>query len=193
MSEQEVTTVVETDDDRRLHYQEYLVRYACRPRPRRVRYAGANRAQAAPGVIAAIDSADVVVLAPSNPVASVLPILNLPGVRAALRARRNSVVAVSPIVTRVAIVDQAETHRAVSRSGLLDTLGVPATATGVAGCYAELCARFVVDPADEAEAGTISTFGVEPVVAPLLLHRDVPPPPLLDAILAPVKSDRFTG
>ena len=183
MSEDEVATLIETADGRLLHYEEYLVRYQCGPQMRRVHFDGLDRAEAAPGVLAAIGSADLIVLAPSNPVASILPILGLPGVREALRQRRERVTAVAPIVSGVPIVDPDEYRRAASRAALLAAAGVPATAAGVAHLYRDICSRFIYDASDCGEAGPIAAAGPEPVRAELLLHCGASPASLLAAIL----------
>lgn len=183
MTEQEVTTRVETDAGL-LHYEEFLVRDHAEPPVRRVVHEGLTEAEPAPGVLDVIAAAELVVLAPSNPVASMAPILGVPGVREALRATAAPVVAVSPIVSRVPIDDPGEQARATSRAALLTAIGVPATATGVASLYAGLCGRYVLDVADAAEAGAVAALGMEPVVAPTLLHRGADPAALLDAVLA---------
>jgi LPPG:FO 2-phospho-L-lactate transferase len=183
MTEDDVTTVIETAGGRRLHYEEYLVREACRPEPARVRFDGLDRAAPAPGVLAAISAADLVVLGPSNPMASMAPILGLPGVTEALRERRDRVIAVSPIVSGVPVTGEGEHRRAVSRAALLRAAGVPPTAAGVAGLYRDVCSRFIYDVADRAEAAAIAAAGVEPVPAELLLHQGAPAAPLLAALL----------
>lgn len=182
MTEDEVTTIVRTADGRLLHYEEFLVRHQCRPPVQEVCFAGIDRAATGPGVLAALESADVIVLGPSNPVASMLPILGLPGVRDVLRRRREAVIAVSPIVSGVPITDPGERLRATSRIALLGSLGVPAKAAGVAGLYRDICSRFAYDDSDAEEAQAIAAAGLRPTAARLLLHRDASPESLLRAI-----------
>jgi LPPG:FO 2-phospho-L-lactate transferase len=189
MSEQEVTTTIETADGRRLHYEEFLVLHQAALLPYAVHHEGLDRARAAPGVLDAIESADLVVLGPSNPVASMLPILGLPEVRDALRRRRDRVTGVSPIVSGVPFADPGEARRGASRSALLRAIGVPETAAGIAGLYGDICSRFLFDLTDIDQAGAIGKIGVEPVAASLLLHRGAPAVPLLNDILA-ARSDR---
>ena len=121
----------------------------------------------------------MIIIAPSNPVASVLPILGLPGVSDALAVRRAAVVAVSPIVSNTPITDPGELRRSQSRAGLLGMAGVPATSAGVARLYRDICSRFVYDPADGAEAPAIKAEGVDACAAPLLLHLGAPAADLL--------------
>jgi LPPG:FO 2-phospho-L-lactate transferase len=183
MSDHEVTTRISTTDGRLLHYQEYLVREQAAPGVRGVRFDGIGTAQPAPGVLAAIDAADLIVLGPSNPVASMLPILGLPGVTRALEQRRERVVAVSPVVASVPFTDEGERRRGQARAALLAAINLPATASGVARLYRDVCARFVYDRADRGEDTGIEAQGPQPVAADLLLHRGAAPDSLLSALL----------
>jgi len=183
MSEQDVTTVVETDAGT-LHYEEFLVRDGVAPRVRAVRYAGADAARPAPGVLESLATAEVVVLAPSNPVASIAPILEIPGIRKALRDTLADVVAISPVVSGVPISDPGERRRAASRTALLASRAVPASATGVAEMYRDLCRRFVIDTADADEAGAVEALGLEPVVVPTLVHTGAPATALVGTVLS---------
>jgi LPPG:FO 2-phospho-L-lactate transferase len=185
MTEHEVTTRIETVDGSLLHYEEFLVRHGAAPPVRRVHHDGLDRAQPAPGVLAAIADADVIVLAPSNPTASIAPILGVRGVREALRAAAAAVVAISPIVSGVPIADPGERRRAASRTALLRSAGVPATAAGVAGLYRDVCRRYVLDSADATEADAVRALGLEAVVVPTLVHAGAPAQGLVDAVLAP--------
>lgn len=184
MTEQEVATRIETAGGATLHYEEFLVRHGAQPPVHRVRHDGLQRADPAAGVLPAIAAADVVVLGPSNPVASMAPILGLRGVREALRAAAGRVVAVSPIVSGVPIADPGEQRRAASRAALLASIGVPATAAGVAELYRDLCRRYVLDEADAPEADAVHRLGLEPVLVPTLLHSGAPARRLTDAVLA---------
>jgi LPPG:FO 2-phospho-L-lactate transferase len=183
MTEDEVTTRIETRGGTVLHYEEYLVRCAAEPEVCAVRHDRLAEAEPAPGVLAAMEEAELVIIGPSNPLASVAPALGLPGVRETLRRMADRVVAVSPIVSRVPINDPGERRRAASRAALLASIGVPATATGVASLYRELCRRFVLDEADAEEAGAIRELGMTPLMVPTLLHGGAAPRGLLDAVL----------
>ena len=183
MSDQEVTTRITTTDGRLLHYQEYLVREQAAPGVRGVRFDGIGTAQPAPGVLAALESADLIVLGPSDPVASLLPILGLPGVTKALEQRRERVVAVSPVVTGVPVTDEDERRRGQARAALLAAINLPDTASGVARLYRDVCARFVYDRADQGEDTLIEAQGPQPVAADLLLHQGATPDALLSALL----------
>ncbi|MBA3744614.1 MAG: YvcK family protein, partial [Sporichthya sp.] len=99
MTEDEVTTMVRVGGNL-MHHQEFTIRHHCEPTVDEVILAGAATATAGPGVLDALSGADVIIVAPSNPIASVDPVLALPGVRELLR-RSGHVVAVSPIVAGV--------------------------------------------------------------------------------------------
>jgi LPPG:FO 2-phospho-L-lactate transferase len=86
VTDDEVETRIETKAGDDLHFQEYWVRDRATPEVAAVRFAGADTARPAPGVLEAIRDAEVIVVAPSNPVVSVAPILAVPGVRTALTA-----------------------------------------------------------------------------------------------------------
>ncbi|WP_026424963.1 2-phospho-L-lactate transferase [Actinokineospora inagensis] len=87
-----------TGERKAVHFQEWWVRYRAEPRARSIVPVGADEAAPAPGVAEAIAEADVVLLAPSNPVVSVGTVLAVPGVRTALRKTEAPVVGVSPII-----------------------------------------------------------------------------------------------
>ncbi len=151
MSDQPVGTRVITRDGRDLHIQEYLVREGCRPEIARIEYRGIERARPAPGVLEAIRDADLVVLAPSNPVISIGPILAVSGLRAELSASPQ-VIAVSPIVAGEAVKGPA--------AAMLQSLGVECSAVGVAGLYSDLISDLVMDRRDRGRAEAVTASGI---------------------------------
>lgn len=183
MSEDEVATRIETTDGQLLHYEEFLVCHQAEPPVARIHYDGIEHADPAPGVLAAIADADLVVLAPSNPLASIGPILAVRGMRQAVRETMAPVVAVSPIVSGVPISDPGEQGRATSRAALLRSTGLPPTASAVAGLYRDLASRFVLDTADAEEAEAAHAFGLDTAVVSTLLHCGAPAETLVESIL----------
>jgi len=165
MSDDPVRTVVVTDEGR-LAFQDYLVARRAGPAVRAVEHDGLAAASPAPAVLGALAGADVVILAPSSPVASLAPILGLPGVRPALAAAR--VVAVSPVVSGRAPATPPEQSRARVRAAFLAAAGLDHSATAVAGLYAGLADAFVLDHRDAAEAAAIEALGVPVVLADTL-------------------------
>ncbi|MGH7608444.1 MAG: 2-phospho-L-lactate transferase [Candidatus Dormibacteria bacterium] len=160
MTDQRVTTRVLTTDGRDLHLQEYLVRERCQPEIDRIEFRGVERARAAPGVLEAIGRADLVIIAPSNPVISIGPILAVPGVAAELKSAAQ-VVAVSPIVGGQALKGPAV--------AMLRSLGLAPSPVGVANNYAGLAQVLVVDEVDRALAAEVAAVGLRPHVCPTLM------------------------
>ena len=156
MTDDPVRTRVRTDDGW-LDFQDYFVRLHQTPEVREVRYDGAAAAAATAEVRAAIGAADAIVVAPSNPVVSIGPILAVPGLMdeiTAARRRGVQVVGVSGIVGGKAVRGPADR--------MLSSLGEESSARGVARRYAAvgLLDIFVIDTADEAWAGEIRTLGL---------------------------------
>lgn len=154
MSNDPVRTLVETDEGV-LSFADYLVRRHAGPRVTGVRYDGSGSAAPAPGVLDALRDADVVLIAPSNPVSSVGPLLALPGVRESLCARRAPTVAVTPVVSGREPLTEPERIRAQVRAALLAALGLPHRAAVVPSLYAPWLDGFVLDQRDAAEQGEI--------------------------------------
>ncbi|MGA8427494.1 MAG: 2-phospho-L-lactate transferase [Candidatus Dormiibacterota bacterium] len=160
MTDQPVATRVLTRDGRDLHVQEYLVREACRPEIARIEYRGIERARPAPGVLDAIRGADLVVIAPSNPVISIGPILAVSGLRAELSASPQAI-AVSPIVAGEAVKGPA--------AAMLENLGVECSPLGVARLYADLISDLVMDQRDAELADAVMAAGVRPRLCDTLM------------------------
>ena len=155
MSDDTVTTrisVVADGEELDLHFQEYWVRRGGRDEVKAVRYAGAERSGPAPGVLEAVADADAIVLCPSNPVASLGPILAVPGIREAVAARRADVVGVSGIVAGAPLAGMADR--------LMAAAGAEVTAAGAAECYRGLLGAWVVDEADRGLIRRIEATGV---------------------------------
>jgi len=155
MSDDPVRTRFVTAAGTELDFQDYFVRHHHAEPIASVSFDGARDARPAPGVVEAIERAERVIICPSNPVISVGPILAVPGIREALRAARHRVVAVSPIVQGAALRGPADR--------LLPVVGAEASASGVAGLYADICATFVVDRRDPGEVAGIEALGLRAV------------------------------
>ena len=142
-------------------FQEYFVKLRHGVAVREVRFAGAGNARPGPGVLEAIAAADTVVVCPSNPVVSIDPVVAVPGVAGALAARREQVVAVSPIVAGTALKGPADR--------LLVEMGFESSVVGVARWYAPWVSTLVIDEADAALAPSVEAEGVRCVVAPTIM------------------------
>jgi LPPG:FO 2-phospho-L-lactate transferase len=142
-------------------FQDYFVRLAHAVPVRRVRFDGAADAVPAPGVMASLSEAHQIVVCPSNPVVSIGPVLAVPGVLEAVRARRNDVVAVSPLVAGAALKGPADR--------LLRELGTEPSVVGVARLYASWAGTLVIDEADAELSPAVEAEGVRCVVAPTVM------------------------
>ncbi|QAY69209.1 2-phospho-L-lactate transferase [Xylanimonas protaetiae] len=150
-----VATVLDTPSGR-LAFQEYFVRRHHADAVLGITYEGIDAARPAPGVLDAVGGADVLVLAPSNPFLSLLPVLGVAGVRDAVERTSARRVAVSPIVGGQAIKGPA--------AQILETLGHDVSALGVARLYTGLVDVMVIDDADAALAPAIEDLGFDVVV-----------------------------
>lgn len=161
VTDDRLRTIVGTDDGD-LAFQDYFVRRRASDQVRSLRFEGAETARPAPAVIEAIESADVIVIAPSNPFLSIDPLLSVGGVREALLSSAAPIVAVSPIIGGQAVKGPA--------ADMLRSLGHDVSALGVARIYAELSDCFILDEADANLAGQIeSETGMRTVVMPTLM------------------------
>jgi len=147
-----------------LSFEEYFVQRWYQDPVQSVRFAGAAEAQPAPGVIEAIRSAELVLLAPSNPVTSIGPILAVPGIREALRESRARTVAVSPIVGGAAVTGPAGT--------LMAAQGFAVSIAGVADCYHDFLDLLVVDSADAPAAEVLRKTGVRVHCTPTIMRKN---------------------
>ena len=162
VTDDRVETLMDLQDEGEVGFQEYFVRRGHAVPVRGVRFRGAETARPAPGVLDALQAAEVVVICPSNPIVSIGPVLAVPGVREAVAARRERVVAVSPIVAGAALKGPADR--------LLRELGHDASVVGVARLYAPLAATLVVDEADAGLAETVEAEGMRCVVTPAIMR-----------------------
>lgn len=163
MTDQTVGTVVLTRDDGELPFQEYFVARRCEPVVTGFRFEGMESAQAAPGVLDALASADAVILAPSNPWVSIGPILALPGVMDILKQKKT--VAVSPLIGGKALKGPA--------AKMYAELGLVPSAKAVAQHYRSFLNGLMIDRADENEASEIARWGIILDVTDIIM-ADVP-------------------
>ena len=148
-------------------FQEYFVRLAHSVEIASVRFAGAEKAEPSAEAIRAIESAETLVIAPSNPVVSIQPLLAVGGavggIEHAVRARRSRNVAVSPLVGGRALKGPA--------AQMLRELGEQATVVGVARRYRELAATMVIDEIDAEHAAEIEDLGMRAIAVPTIMSQ----------------------
>jgi LPPG:FO 2-phospho-L-lactate transferase len=160
MCNQPVPTIIDSDEGP-LHFQEYLVKRRAEPVIRGIRFDNVESATPAPGVLEAIRDADQIIICPSNPLISIGPILAVPGIRPALRARRKVVIAICPIVGGKSLKGPSDK--------MLAQLGYESSAQAVAKLYADFTGTFVVDPADELQSQAIEKLGMKVAVLPTVM------------------------
>src|SRR4029077_868703 len=175
MSDQPIPTIIDSSEGA-LHFQEYLVKRRAEPVVRAVRFQGVESAKPAPGVLESIRNADRIVICPSNPLISIGPILAVPGIREALRAHRNKVVAVCPIVGGKSLKGPSDK--------MLAQLGHDSSAAGVAKLYAGFTGTFVIDPADKPQSQQIRALIPNVVVIPTIMKTRTDKRKLARALLA---------
>ena len=156
VSDDPIETRVVVADEGEIGFQDYFVGRQHGVVVEELRFAGAERAVPGPEILSTIASADAVVIAPSNPLVSVGPVLAVPGVRSAIVDRREQTVAVSPIVGGAALKGPADR--------MLRELGHEASVVGVARLYRDLAATLVIDDADAALAADVEAAGMRCVV-----------------------------
>ncbi|HZP97384.1 MAG TPA: 2-phospho-L-lactate transferase [Candidatus Limnocylindria bacterium] len=157
-----------------LAFQEYFVRRRAADIVLEVRIDGGG--MAAVGVLEAVESAAVVIVAPSNPIVSIGPILEVEGFREALRRRARPVVAVTPIVRGAAIKGPA--------AEMLRGLGHDVSAVGVARLYADFLDVMVLDERDADLAALVAKTGIRPVLAQTIMRDADAKEGLARAVLA---------
>lgn len=157
-------------------FQDYFVRRRHSVAVGSIRFAGAARARPSPGVLEAIAASAVVVICPSNPLVSIAPILAVPGIAEAVRARREATVAVSPIVAGAALKGPA--------ARLLAELGHEVSVVGVARMWSPLAATLVVDQADASLAPAVEAEGMRALVTPTVMSSPAAAAALARAVIA---------
>lgn len=154
-------TVLVTADGE-LDFQTYYVRRGHRDHVLDIRFDGAVDARPAAGVLEAIGDADAIIIAPSNPLISIGPILAVPGIRDALVDRGARCVAVSPIVGGEALRGPA--------ADMLRALDHEASPSGVAALYRGLIDVLVIDNVDDAQEEDIRSHGIDTVVTDTIMR-----------------------
>jgi LPPG:FO 2-phospho-L-lactate transferase len=174
MSDDPVPTMIDSNEGP-LHFQEYLVKRRTEPIVKGIRFAGAESASPAPGVLEAIRDADRVIICPSNPLISIGPILAVPQVRDQLRAHKDKVFAVCPIVGGKSLKGPSDK--------MLAQLGHDPTALGVAKLYADFTGTFIIDPVDRKQAPPIAALGMKVAILPTVMKTQAQKRKLASAIL----------
>ncbi len=159
-----------------LSFEEYFVQRWYQDPVQSVRFAGASDAEPSPGVIEAIRSANALLIAPSNPVTSIAPILAVPGIREALRESRARITGVSPIVGNAAVNGPAGI--------LMASQGFEVSVAGVAKFYHDFLDLLVVDSQDAGSAEEVRRTGMRVHCAPIIMRTNNDRVALAQAVLS---------
>jgi LPPG:FO 2-phospho-L-lactate transferase len=161
-TEDHLRTMVTLADGGEVGFQEYFVGLRHDVPVSGIRFDGADDALPGPGVLEAITTAEAVVVAPSNPLVSIAPILAVPGIADVLKERRTTNVAVSPIVGGSALKGPADR--------MLTEMGHESSVVGVARLYRDLVGTLVIDNVDADLAGGVEAEGVRCVVTDTVMR-----------------------
>jgi LPPG:FO 2-phospho-L-lactate transferase len=178
VSDDRIRTLVDTDAGT-LAFQEYFVKRRTEDDVRAVHFDGIEAAHPAPGVLDAIAGAGAVIIAPSNPIVSIGPIVGVPGIRDALRETRAPVAGISPIIGGKTIKGPADR--------MMAALGMTPTAAGVAQAYADFLDVLVIDEEDRDLAPEVEAAGVRAVVAQTIMRGPVEKRALAEVVLRAVQ------
>lgn len=161
MTDARVQTIVQTDGGEQ-PFQEFLVKNHARDDVRGVRFDGIEHAAPAPGVMEALAGAAAIVIAPSNPIASIGPILGVAGIRDTVAGSQAMRAAVSPIIGGASLQPPA--------GEMMAGLGHAIDVTSVAAIYGGLIDALVIDEADLARAPLVESMGVRPIVTSAMMR-----------------------
>ncbi|NNN18339.1 MAG: 2-phospho-L-lactate transferase [Acidimicrobiaceae bacterium] len=150
-------------EERKLSFQEYFVQYAHRPTISRIDYEHLAGLTATTSVIETLEAAEVIIIAPSNPVLSIAPILAVPGIAEILAKNRDKVVAISPIIAGEAVKGPA--------AKLMAELGLGPSALGVANYYRKLISAIVIDHKDSDLKEQIELSGMRALETDTLMRN----------------------
>jgi LPPG:FO 2-phospho-L-lactate transferase len=174
MTDDKFETHIKTKDGS-MHFEEYFVKHTFADEVLGVEFPGAAQAEPAPGVIRAIEDAELLVVCPSNPIVSIGTILSVKGVRQAIRMSKARKVAVSPIIGGAPVKGPADK--------LLRSLGLEVSAFSVAELYADFLDTYIIDVADASEKQRIERLGIKVKVEKTLMQTMVDKVHLAKAVL----------
>ncbi len=178
MSDDRVHTHVKLKGKPPMPFQEYFVKRRAQGAVEAVELRGVENAQPAEGVIAAITAATAVILAPSNPFVSLGPILQLRGVREALKSVRRRVAAISPIVGGKSVKGPA--------GAMMRGLGHEVSPLGIARLYQDFTGVFVLDQLDSRYVESIQELGLQAIAADTIMTTPAKAAALADMVLGAI-------
>ena len=159
-----------------LDFQSYFVQQGCQPDILDIAQSGIEDARSTPEALSAISEADLIIIAPSNPIVSINPIVNIPGMRAALKAAKAPVVAVSPIINGQTVKGPADK--------MMAAMNFSSDVLGVADCYQGLIDGLVIDNEDQQFSAQLEARGLKVMVAQTLMKNRIDKVALAENVVA---------
>ncbi len=163
VSDDSISTMFDTEIGP-LSFQEYFVRHHHNVEVRSLSYVGASDAAPAPGVLDALSNAQRIIIAPSNPLISVAPLLAVAGIADIVRSRRDDVVAISPLIQGAALKGPADR--------LMRELGLQASCVGVAQYYRDFAGTMIIDELDRDRSNEISELDMQVRITTTIMAND---------------------
>ncbi|MGQ4914162.1 MAG: 2-phospho-L-lactate transferase [Candidatus Asgardarchaeia archaeon] len=156
MTNEFVKTKVITKEAGELDFQVYFVKRRTQDTVIEVKFQNIEKAKPAPGILDAIESADGIIISPSNPIVSIGPILAIRGIRDALQSTEAKIVAISPIVGGKTIKGPADR--------MLQSLGYDVSPVGVAELYKDFLDVMIIDTIDAECKKKIEALGIKAII-----------------------------
>ncbi len=180
MCDEKVSTFVETAQGS-LAFQDYFVAQQCAPEISDYRFDGIEQATLSTEIAEAIDAADAIVICPSNPFVSVLPVLSVPQLKQTLIQRGVPVVVVSPIIDGQAVKGPS--------AKMMQELGLPVTNASIAEFYRGLATHMIIDRSDAADEASLTAQGLEVLVTNTMMRTLQDKTHLANDVLALLNGD----
>ncbi|TFG25861.1 MAG: 2-phospho-L-lactate transferase [Promethearchaeota archaeon] len=139
MCNEPVTTKIKTSS-KNMHFEEYYIKYQCKPAIQGLSFEGIEQANPVDGVITEIENAEKIIICPSNPIVSIGTILQVKGIKEALKQSKEKGYAISPIIEGKTVKGPADK--------LLEFLGYEVSSKAVAELYKEILTHLVIDERD---------------------------------------------
>ena len=163
MSDDSVKTKAITKSEE-LDFQDYFVRRKCEPAIQEIKFEGISTAKPSQQFIDAISQAETIIICPSNPIVSIAPIIELPGIKELVSNFKGKRIAVSPIIGKQALKGPA--------AKMMMELNEDVSSIGVAKRYIGICDWFVIDKADTEEANEIEKLGMNVHITSTIMNSD---------------------
>ena len=163
MSDDSVKTKAITKSEE-LDFQDYFVRRKCEPAIQEIKFEGISTAKPSQQFIDAISQAETIIICPSNPIVSIAPIIELPGIKELISNFKGKRIAVSPIIGKQALKGPA--------AKMMMELNEDVSSIGVAKRYIGICDWFVIDKADTEEASEIEKLGMNVHITSTIMNSD---------------------